>query len=399
MLGFIAENALDGYTKIITWRDIEIKRSENAFFLDVRSKEEFGLGAIPDAHNIPHTELRERLSEVPRDRPVVIYCAIGLRGYLAERMLAQNGWTDAHNLTGGYKTWKTATAEQTLLSGTTQAGIQTGGMHSATVRAGEIRAPVTSDDGSPRKPMSDKVISVDACGLQCPGPIIRLKKEITELSPGDRLSMKVTDPGFARDVKSWCALTGNELISLGTTNGIIEAVIEKGLPVSSTGNVSATRASGGNGATFIVFSNDMDRALASFVLANGAAATGKEVTMFFTFWGLSVLRKKARGAKKDMLGKMFGMMLPGSMKSLSLSSMNFAGIGPRLMKFRMKQKNVDQLESMFSQARMAGVHMVACQMSMDIMGIDASELLDGVEIGGVATYMEAASASNVNLFI
>jgi peroxiredoxin family protein len=112
-----------------------------------------------------------------------------------------------------------------------------------------------------------------------------------------------------------------------------------------------------------------------------------------------VLRKKKRGVKKDMLGKMFGMMLPGSMKSLSLSSMNFGGIGPRLMKFRMKQKNVDQLESMFTQARMAGVHMVACQMSMDIMGIDASELLDGVEIGGVATYMEAATDSNVNLFI
>jgi len=103
--------------------------------------------------------------------------------------------------------------------------------------------------------------------------------------------------------------------------------------------------------------------------------------------------------KKDLLGAMFGMMLPKSMKSLALSSMNFAGIGPKLMKFRMKRKNVDQLESMFAQARMAGVRMIACQMSMDIMGVAAEELLDGVEIGGVATYMEAASASGVNLFI
>jgi peroxiredoxin family protein len=150
----------------------------------------------------------------------------------------------------------------------------------------------------------------------------------------------------------------------------------------------------------IVFSNDMDKALAAFVLANGAAATGRDVTMFFTFWGLSVIRKRKAGkVKKDFMGKMFGAMLPKGMHDLSLSSMNFAGMGPVMMRSRMKAKNVDQLESMFAQARMAGVKLVACQMSMDIMGIQATELLDGVEIGGVATYMEAASASGVNLFV
>jgi len=154
------------------------------------------------------------------------------------------------------------------------------------------------------------------------------------------------------------------------------------------------------GATFIVFSNDFDRALASFVLANGAAAAGKEVTMFFTFWGLSVIRKPdAPSVAKDFMGRMFGMMLPKHAGGLSLSRMNFGGIGPKMMKSRMKAKRIDALETMMAQARQAGVHLIACQMSMDIMGVKREELLDGVEIGGVATYMEAASDAGVNLFI
>ena len=406
MLGFIAENALEGHTKTITWRDVAPLVEKGAFLLDVRSRDEFALGGIPGAYNVPHTELRSRFGEVPRNRTIAINCAIGLRGYIAERMLRQNGYTDVVNLTGGYKTWHSATTElKRLEEGKTgdigrqnATGGSTGAAFADRASSTLTNATVTTDDGSPRKNAEGKSITVDACGLQCPGPIIRLKKEIEALEEGDRLRMKATDPGFARDVESWCALTGNGLVSLGTENGIIEAVIEKG----SAESAENSRQQGGNalnGATFIVFSNDMDKALASFVLANGAAATGKEVTMFFTFWGLSVLRKKAKGVKKDFMGKMFGMMLPKSMKSLSLSSMNFGGMGPLMMKSRMKAKNVDQLESMYAQARMAGVRMIACQMSMDIMGVAKEELLDGVEIGGVATYMAAASKSGVNLFI
>jgi peroxiredoxin family protein/TusA-related sulfurtransferase len=304
-----------------------------------------------------------------------------------------NGFTDVANLTGGYRTWKAATAELEILGRSEGKGDRPPAFDRAIT--------VQADDGSPRKPQGGKEISIDACGLQCPGPIIRLKKEIDAISTGDILTIRATDPGFAHDVKSWCSLTGNSLVSLETVDGVIAAVIEKGTkgsPEKTEAGMNAARC-GGTGATFIVFSNDMDRALASFVLANGAAATGKNVTMFFTFWGLSVLRKKARGVKKDLLGRMFGMMLPKSMKGLSLSSMNFGGLGPVMMKYRMKTKNVDQLESMFAEAQKSGVRMIACQMSMDIMGINAAELLDGVEIGGVATYMEAASASGVNLFI
>ncbi len=400
MLGFVAENALEGMTKTVTWRDVDSWRERGAFFLDVRSREEFALGSIPGAYNVPHTELRSRLAEVPRDRPILINCAIGLRGYLAERVLRLNGYQEIANLTGGYKTWKAASTETELLAA---GGSGAAGAGAASQAAGSTGAmfdraiSVSTEDGSPRG-QGAKSLTVDACGLQCPGPILRLKKEMDSLSPGDRLVMKATDPGFARDVKSWCALTGNELVSLDSVNGIIEAVVGKGGTETAKAPGSGTPY-GGSGATFIVFSNDFDRALASFVLANGAAATGKDVTMFFTFWGLSVLRKKARGVKKDLLGKMFGIMLPKSMGKLSLSSMNFGGMGPAMMKYRMKRKNVEQLESMFAEAKRSGVRMIACQMSMDIMGIAKEELLDGVEIGGVATYMEAASRGNVNLFI
>lgn len=387
MVGFIAENVIAGYSHLTTWDQLSALREQQAFFLDVRTPEEFDLGSLPEAVNIPHTEIRSRLSEIPTNRPIVVYCAMGVRGYLAERVLAQHGYPNIQNLTGGYKTWQAVTNELDALEHPQNAHISL-----FAPRPGE-------EDGSPRAPQSDSIKLVDACGLQCPGPILTLKKTMDSMSQGDFLRVLATDPGFNRDVQSWSKLTGNRLVSLDTKDGTIEAVLEKG-----SGRVLASSTSTGpsiqDGASIIVFSNDMDRVLAAFVLANGAAATGKKVTMFFTFWGLTVLRTKRPGkVKKDFMGSMFGMMLPKGMDDLSLSQINFGGMGPKLMKRRMKQKHVDQLRSMYTQARMAGVRMVACQMSMDIMGIAAVELLDGVEIGGVATYMEAASESGVNLFI
>lgn len=156
----------------------------------------------------------------------------------------------------------------------------------------------------------------------------------------------------------------------------------------------------GRGKTLILFSDDLDKALATFVLANGAAATGQKVTIFFTFWGLNVLKKVQKpSVQKDFFGKMFGMMLPSSSLKLKLSQMNMFGMGSRMMRFLMKRKGVDSLESLRLQALAQGVEFIACQMSMDMMGIQHEELLDEVTIGGVATYMERADKANVNLFI
>lgn len=152
--------------------------------------------------------------------------------------------------------------------------------------------------------------------------------------------------------------------------------------------------------TIIVFSGDMDKVMASFIIANGAAAMGSEVTMFFTFWGLNVLRKAQKiKVKKDFMEKMFGWMMPRGAEKLGLSKMNFCGMGAVMMKQIMKKKNVNSLPELIESAQAMGVKMIACTMSMDVMGIKEEELIDGIEFAGVATYLGESDEANVNLFI
>jgi peroxiredoxin family protein len=152
--------------------------------------------------------------------------------------------------------------------------------------------------------------------------------------------------------------------------------------------------------SMVVFSGDLDKALASFIIANGAAAMGRKVTMFFTFWGLNVLRKDEKiNVKKNFMEKMFGAMMPRGSKKLKLSKMNMGGMGSAMMKKIMKDKNVDSLEALIKQAQNNGVRMVACTMSMDVMGIKEEELLDGIEYAGVATFLSSAENSDASLFI
>ena len=408
--GMTAENVLTGLSRHAAWSEVAVLKGNGAYILDVRTEEEFQLGAIPGAVNIPLDNLRTRLSEVPRDRAVLVYCGVGLRGYLAERILRQNGWTEVFNLSGGYKTWELASEPQSH-KGVYKPGLAA--IQSASAKGAQELLHTTFAEGSgmPESIAAKRqaIVQIDACGLQCPGPIMRLKTEIDRLPEGGRVVISATDPGFVRDAASWCNVTGNLLISMEESKGVYTAMIEKAVKQSAMAAATGMAASQGGapivqyspkGASIIVFSNDFDRALASFVLANGAAAAGKDVTMFFTFWGLSVIRKPdAPRVAKDFMGKMFSMMLPKHAGALSLSKMNFGGLGQLMMKARMKAKRVDMLESMIAQARQAGVRLVACQMSMDIMGVKREELMEGVEIGGVATYMDAASQSGVNLFI
>jgi len=152
--------------------------------------------------------------------------------------------------------------------------------------------------------------------------------------------------------------------------------------------------------TLIVFSGDLDRALAAFIIANGAAAMGDEVTMFFTFWGLNILRKaKKVKTQKDFLQRMFTWMMPRGPSRLGLSRMNFGGLGAMMMKKVMKQQHVMTLEELIASAQEQGVKMIACTMSMDVMGIKKEELLDGVDFAGVASYLGEADEANVNLFV
>ena len=154
-----------------------------------------------------------------------------------------------------------------------------------------------------------------------------------------------------------------------------------------------------NRLSMVVFSGDLDRVLASFVIASGAAASGMEVSMFFTFWGLTALRQKRESRGKTLFQKMMGWMTPVGIRGLGVSKMNFGGIGAKMLRAMMRQQGVPQPEEMAQMARDLGVRIVACQMSMDVMGIHKEELIDGVEVGGVATFLGEATRSKATLFI
>jgi NADPH-dependent 2,4-dienoyl-CoA reductase/sulfur reductase-like enzyme/peroxiredoxin family protein/rhodanese-related sulfurtransferase/TusA-related sulfurtransferase len=374
--GYVASNIISDAMPIITWREL-VQQKNEVMLIDTRTPEEFSFGSIPGAINIPLDDLRDRMSEVPTSKPVVLFCAVGLRGYLAQRILMGNGYRNVRNLSGGYKLYSAAVAPVPVPDKV------------ATPQVGPIESMVSS---------SKEPLKINACGLQCPGPIMQVKKAMDTLAPGEQVEIVATDAGFARDASAWCDTTGNRLIGSHEEKGRYTVTIEKGDPAAVC--PSSAGAIAGRGKTLILFSDDLDKALATFVLANGAAATGQKVTVFFTFWGLNVLKKVQKPkVKKDIFGKMFGMMLPSSSLKLKLSKMNMFGMGSRMMRFLMKQKGVDSLESLRSQALAQGVEFIACQMSMDMMGISREELLDEVTIGGVATYMERADKANVNLFI
>lgn len=154
-----------------------------------------------------------------------------------------------------------------------------------------------------------------------------------------------------------------------------------------------------NRLSLVVFSGDLDRVLAAFVIASGAAASGMEVSMFFTFWGLTALRQKRVSRGKTLFQKMMGWMTPVGTRGLGVSKMNFGGIGAKMLRAMMRQQGVPQIEEMAQMARDLGVRIVACQMSMDVMGLHKEELIDGIEVGGVATFLGDATRSKATLFI
>ena len=375
MAGFVAENILNKKSRIIQWRELA-ELPADTIRIDVRTHDEYKLGTIPGFINIPVDELREHLDELPKEKPIVVTCAVGLRGYLAYRILVQNGFKHVRNLSGGYKTWSVATAP----------------IKEIVSHKPEI--PESTSYGNSDSQIN--LLKVDACGLMCPGPVMQLKKNYEALKIGEQLQITATDQAFGKDVTSWCKMTGAELVALENKTGVVAATIRK---QEKTASCEISRNNADN-KTLIVFSDDLDKALASFVIANGAASTGKKVTMFFTFWGLNVIKKQHKPTvTKDIFGKMFGWMLPTHSGKLKLSKMNMGGAGSWMMRLIMKRKRIDSLESLIQQAIDNGVEMIACTMSMDVMGVQKEELMDNVTLGGVASYLERAEEANVNLFI
>ena len=379
--GYTAANILKGDSEIFHWHEVDSFDHSKSVFLDVRDEMEVALGTIEGSINMPLDELRNRLDELPKDKEILIFCQAGLRGYIAYRILKQKGFR-ARNLSGGYKTYQLAVQKQS------NEDIYE---YDKITKSGEIKT-VDCNGGECK---ADADIKVDACGLQCPGPIMKINESIKAMNYGEVLHIKATDPGFQEDVKSWCERTGNKLLGINFENSSFNAYIKKEKQ-EDTKETTLRK----NDKTMVIFSNDLDRAIASFIIANGAASMGRKVTMFFTFWGLNILRKSDKvDVKKDLFGKMFGFMMPRGSEKLSLSKMNMGGIGGKLIRNIMKRKNIASLEELIQSAIANGVNLVACNMSMDVMGIKKEELIDGVKIGGVATFIGAAEDSDMSLFI
>lgn len=394
MAGFVAQNILSGRTHVTTWSELEQRNKEEYTLLDVRSELEFNNGHIEGAINIPVDSLRDRMKELDQDKPIVEYCQVGLRGYIADRILTQHGYK-VENITGGYKSVSAILnsnkiTQQIQISPEIKKEI---GMNSTvTIDPDTQTIKKVEENGRYDK-------TLDACGLSCPGPLMQVKASISDMEEGHVLKVSASDPGFYEDIKAWCMRTGNDLVDLEKAKGNITAYIrKKSGDMMQNQTVSAMQLK--DNKTLVVFSGDLDKAIASFIIANGAAAMGKKVTMFFTFWGLNILRKSEKvKAQKGFMDNMFGMMMPRGSKKLKLSNMNMLGMGGKMIRMVMKNKNITSLEDLIQSAIDSGINIVACQMSMDVMGLKKEELIDGVKIGGVGYYLGEAEDANVNLFI
>jgi NADPH-dependent 2,4-dienoyl-CoA reductase/sulfur reductase-like enzyme/peroxiredoxin family protein/TusA-related sulfurtransferase/rhodanese-related sulfurtransferase len=378
--GFVADNVISGDVEIFHAEEA-IKPKDHQKLIDVRLEDEVILGTIPGAKNIPLEKLRENLDKFSKEKEYLVFCQVGLRGYLACRTLAQCG-IKCRNLSGGYKTYMMVTGQHKQIAAIPEAET----MHTDT---GEKTTHLKPGDNIP-------VLDVDACGLQCPGPIMKLKAALESIRHGEAVSITSTDPGFAGDIPAWCNSTGNILNSVeAVKGGGYRAVITK----NQGGDAAHAIQTGPKRFTNVVFSNDLDKALAAFIIANGAATMGYEVTLFFTFWGINILRKDEKvDVNKNFIEKMFGMMMPRGSKKLGLSQMNMGGMGKAMIEGIMNKKNVATLPELIASAQANGVKLVVCSMSMDLMGIKREELIDGIEEGGVAMYIDKVGG-NANLFI
>lgn len=383
MLGFVAENMLSGKVDFVSWNELETMDQKDYIVLDVVEKVERDAFAMPNSVHIPLGQLRDRIGELDKSKLIVTCCAIGVRSYNAARILDQHGFKKVKVYPGGTSLYKSVFHDK--LADKVDEGVEH--MNDSNRDNQEIKA----------------TLRVDCSGLQCPGPIMKVFNTIKALNDGDIIEVSATDLGFGKDIEAWCRRTDNTLLKTEKRNKEIIVYIQKGL-IGNNASIFAhdpkIQSQLPQGKTLVVFSGDLDKVLAAFIIANGAASMGRPVTMFFTFWGLNVLRKgQKQNVKKPIIDAMFGMMMPRGQGKLKLSKMNMGGMGTAMMKKVMKDKNVDSLQDLIKQAMFSGVKIVACTMSMDIMGITKEEIIDGVEFAGVAAYLGDAEESNVNLFI
>lgn len=397
MVGYVASNILDSSVEVIDWkelRDLLEAKASDLQLLDVRTAEEFEFGSIATARNLDINHLRDHLHELDPKRPLVVFCQVGIRGYLAYRILKQSGFKQVRNLSGGYKTYSWAVDKQSnpdifhyddlKLRDPEEVEAERSG--SCLVSA----ALIASDSNG-------QLHTLNATGLQCPGPIMKTYKAMEALDVGDLLEVTASDPAFGRDIRAWAKKTGNDLLSVKAEKGLVIVLLRK----VELAPVLTTTATTKDKLTLVVFSDDLDKVMASMIIANGALAMGKPVSLFFTFWGLDVIRREdAPSLKKNLMDRMFSTMLPSDVEHLNtISKMDMHGMGAKMIRKVMHDKGVETPGNLLKNLVDGGASLIACQMSMDVMGIQKEELIDGVEIGGVAAFLGEAGESGTTLFI
>ncbi|WP_062464969.1 FAD-dependent oxidoreductase [Demequina soli] len=380
MAGFVAANTIRG--DFTLWYAEEWPLPDGARLVDVRTPEEYGIHHLPGAESVPLATFRDAVKGwTDKDQPIRLYCAVGFRSYLAHRILVQNGFTDVATLSGGSTTF--------------------GHVHDDPADQYTAQPPMESyaekvSVASAVAAATGQLTDLDCTGLACPGPIMRLSGAMKEAGVGDEIRVTVSDPGFALDGPAWASKNGHTLVSMDPKGAGFVATFRKGgvAPVAPSGGA------GGNKLSMVVFSGDLDKQLAAFIIANGALAMGQEVSLFFTFWGLNALRRTDPPKRdKSVMDTMFGMMMPRGAEKLTLSQMHMAGAGTAMIKNVMKQHDVQSLPELIRSAQDNGARLLGCTMTMDLLGMAPSDLLDGVELAGVATFLGEAQESGTTLFI
>jgi peroxiredoxin family protein/TusA-related sulfurtransferase/rhodanese-related sulfurtransferase len=360
--------------------------------LDVRPFDVASIHPIPNSINISYKDIRKQAKSLDPSFEYRTVCSLGKTSYFASRDLVQAGHSSSA-LIGGLKLHDKPKPEP--------AEPETEAEVAASVSASApTAAPVT--------------VLLDCAGMACPGPLLKLKSTVATLPQNAILHVTATDPGFKADVKAFASSNGLKVSGMRTEKGVIHVDLARegtvvGTAAHAAGGSIASAAAGvisangadRKGATIVVFSQDYDKVLGALVIANGAAAMGGDVTMFFTFWGLNALRDPKRRASKPktLMENMFGFMMPKGIDRLPISNMNFGGMGPIMLKHEMGGKNLPNPQGLMQSAKEQKIRLVACTMSMDAMGITAEELIDGVEYGGVAEYLGAAQKAGTNLFV
>lgn len=387
--GFVAQNARRGLVHAVDSLPAE------GTIVDVRPAEVAAISPIAGAINIPLPQLRQRAIEIDPAQPVTTICALGKTSYFAARILTQRGFSKVSSLAGGMKSLNLHQSVAPHPAPSTCLSATSSNKTTAMIKSDSNPAPTTIACGTP----APEAMTLDACGLACPGPLLKVREASVLLAPGQLLVVKASDSGFARDIEAFARSNGFALEACERENGVTTARMRK--PAAGILQVPADNNGRRKGATLVVFSGDWDKVMASLVIANGAAAMGGPVTMFFTFWGLNALRKEqsVSAPGKSFLDKIFGKMMPRGLGKLGLSKMNMAGIGNPMFTWRMKQLDLPNPHGLMEAARKGGIRIVACSMSMDAMGLKKEELLDGIEMGGVADFLGAAETTGTNLFI